>query len=108
MATMVTEAGSGFVLESRAWRCPKCENLTADQPQECARCRFRQDGRVRWWRYVVLRGAGVPAELDGRWYDLDSIPSIPGPYDGVVLDATNRWEQRDDGAVAVVYEWTRR
>jgi hypothetical protein len=27
--------------------------------------------------------------------------------EGVTLDATNEWEQRDDGEVAVVYRWVR-
>lgn len=63
----------------------------------------------RWWRYAVLRGDGIPAELDGRWYDLDGmgqdvLPSRPG---SVTMEPTDRWEQRDDGEVAVVYEWRR-
>ena len=66
----------------------------------------------RWWKFAVLRGDGIPAELDGRWYDLDSMTPassrlpVPGPT--ATLEATNRWEQREDGTVAVVYEWTRR
>ena len=67
----------------------------------------------RWWRYAVLRGEGIPAALDGRWYDLGEmrdaehvLPSTDGM--DATLDATNRWEQRSDGAVAVVYEWVRR
>jgi hypothetical protein len=67
----------------------------------------------RWWRYAVLRGEGIPAELDGRWYDLEADPDRPGlgfltRGTAATLDATNRWEQRDDGEVAVVYEWVRR
>jgi hypothetical protein len=66
----------------------------------------------RWWRYAVLRGTGIPADLDGRWYDLDQIPDAQSrlPYTGpsATLEPTNRWEQRADGKVAVVYEWTRR
>lgn len=64
----------------------------------------------QWWRYAVLRGEGLPAELDGRWYDVPSTQGdhivVPfGTSECVTLHATNRWEQRDDGAVAVVYEW---
>jgi hypothetical protein len=66
----------------------------------------------RWWRFAVLRGEGIPAEMDGRWYDLGQIsdPRSRLPHTGpsATLEATNRWEQRDDGEVAVVYEWTRR
>jgi hypothetical protein len=66
----------------------------------------------RWWRFVVLRGEGIPAQLDGRWYDLEQMPegSTFAPANGytATVDATNRWEQRDDGEVAVVYEWIRR
>ena len=100
----------GFVLDNRAvWRCAHCGHRTEDQPEECPRCRNRRDGRIRWWKYIVLRGEGIPAYLDGVWYDLDSLHEQPFPqYDGVTVDATNRWEQRDDGAVAVVYEWVRR
>lgn len=67
------------------------------------------DTKKRWWRFAVIRGEGIPAELDGRWFDLDAIlsPLLP-TGDFVTLEATNRWEQREDGAVAVVYEWTRR
>lgn len=63
----------------------------------------------RWWRFAVLRGDGIPAELDGRWYDLDELlgPTLqPGP--ATKLEPTDRWEQREDGEVAVVYEWTGR
>lgn len=64
----------------------------------------------RWWRFAVLRGTGITAEMNGRWYDLDRLaeegPLIADPY--VTLEATDRWEQREDGQVAVVYEWTRR
>jgi hypothetical protein len=63
----------------------------------------------RWWRYAVIRGDGVPAELDGVWYDLEATPTpLPGSGPGATLEPTNKWEQREDGAVAVVYEWTRR
>jgi hypothetical protein len=81
--------------------------------------RLRRDPRYPkgqpWWRYAVLRGAGIPADIDGRWYDLkDMHHETPGPLTipdhgyRATLSATNRWEQRDDGAVAVVYEWVRR
>ena len=58
----------------------------------------------RWWRYAVVRGPGIPASLNGRWYDLDEMPAALDEA-GAVVEATDRWEQRDDGAVAVVYEW---
>jgi hypothetical protein len=68
---------------------------------------------VRWWRYAVVRGPGIPAEMNGRWFDMDAMPKYVhsiGPFPGY-SDAqcvpTDRWEQRDDGQVAVVYEWTR-
>lgn len=68
----------------------------------------------RWWRYAVIRGEGIPAHLDGKWYDLEDMNSpLPGQRDDgavavVSFEATNQWEQRDDGAVAVVYRmWYR-
>lgn len=65
---------------------------------------------ARWWRYAVLRGDGILAWLDGCWYDLDETPEPFGEIEGysATVEATNRWEQREDGAVAVVYEWLRR
>lgn len=62
----------------------------------------------RWWRFGVLRGDGIPAYLNGRWLDIDEIEQR-GTFvaEGVTLDATNEWEQRDDGEVAVVYRWVR-
>lgn len=71
------------------------------------------DNAPRWWKYAVIRGEGVPASLDGRWYDLDAIEAgtsteLPPTGPSSTLEATNRWEQREDGEVAVVYEWTRR
>lgn len=60
----------------------------------------------RWWKYAVLRGPGIPARLDGMWYDLDQIPEYVGQLmtdSGINMEATNQWEQRDDGEVAVVY-----
>lgn len=69
---------------------------------------------LRWWRFVVIRGKGVPKELDGKWFDLDRTPEhLPGVDAPITMPAgkfvaTNMWEQRDDGEVAVVYmpEWT--
>lgn len=60
----------------------------------------------RWWRYAVLRSSELPIrpELNGLWIDLDESP--PPPYDllqGTAFVATDRWENRDDGEVAVVY-----
>jgi hypothetical protein len=58
----------------------------------------------RWWKCAVLRGEGIPADLDGRWYDVDAMNErLPGRWGGLTVEATNQWEQRDDGAVAVVY-----
>lgn len=59
----------------------------------------------RWWKYAVLRGPGLPADLDGKWYDLVQIEKLNSwlKWPGVTFRATNQWEQRDDGAVAVVY-----
>lgn len=66
---------------------------------------------ARWWRYAVLRGEGIPAYLDGMWLDLDESPErfadLSATY-GRSFDATNCWEQRSDGQVAVVYRWARR
>ena len=63
----------------------------------------------RWWKYAVLRGEGIPARLDGTWYDLDDLQSSGLLYrrgGEAVIEPTNQWEQRDDGAVAVVYRMT--
>jgi hypothetical protein len=60
----------------------------------------------RWWRYAVLRGKGLPQSIDGWWYDLDSMTDFDGwPVEmkGINFEATNEWERRDDGEVAVVY-----
>lgn len=62
----------------------------------------------RWWRFAVIRGADLPGDLDGRWYDLDDLPFGPTlplgiARDEVTFEHTHEWEQRDDGAVAVVY-----
>ena len=62
--------------------------------------------QTRWWKYAVIRGEGIPARLDGMWYDLDDMdPRLAGQWGGATFEATNQWEQRDDGAVAVVYRW---
>ena len=66
---------------------------------------------VRWWRFAVLRGEGIPAELNGVWFDVNEMRNglgLPPTPRSVTLDATNEWEQRDDGEVAVVYRWVRR
>ena len=62
--------------------------------------------------YVVIRVARtyphrVPADLDGKWYDLADIPFALMPLlDGasVVAWETGRFETRDDGAVAEIFE----
>lgn len=73
-------------------------------------------------RYVVVRPAAdlpagfLPSDLDGRWYDMDMVPkSVDHDYDGDTWDwlglaggavavATDRFESREDGALAQVYE----
>lgn len=83
--------------------------LIIDPEKGIARRRIGQRPVERWWRYAVLRGDGIPAELDGVWFDLDDIPEITASARwGATTSPTNRWEQREDGAVAVVYEWLRR
>lgn len=61
----------------------------------------------RWWKYAVLRGPGVPAHLDGMWYDMRDmlVDNGPLPFDGphATFEPTDQWEQRSDGEVAVVY-----
>lgn len=67
--------------------------------------------------YVVIRPAPdlpdgfLPDEMNGRWFDRDHIPE--GPDDGhatvarlggAVAVATGRFETREDGAVAEVFE----
>jgi hypothetical protein len=60
--------------------------------------------------YVVIRVARtyphrVPADLDGKWYDLADIPTVlASVLDGVQAWETGRFETRDDGAVAQVFE----
>ena len=42
------------------------------------------------------------------WLDVDEIDRRGrNVAEGVTLDATNEWEQRGDGEVAVVYRWQR-
>lgn len=62
--------------------------------------------------FIVVRPAPdlppgfLPAVLDGRWYDRRSVPQMFGEHsanDGVAV-ATGRFEVRDDGAVAEIYE----
>jgi hypothetical protein len=62
----------------------------------------------RWWRYAVLRGEGIPAHYDGVWVDMDAFrQDVMAIYESATFQPTNRWEQREDGEVAVVYEWIR-
>ncbi len=70
------------------------------------------------YRYVVIRAAAdlpdgfLPPDIEGRWYDLDELPpaSPQGDNDAAmvlgegVAVATDRFERRDDGATARVYE----
>lgn len=66
------------------------------------------------YRYAVLRAAPdlpddfMPLNLDGRWYDLDGLGAPPESVDyggGAVAVATDRFERREDGATARVYEF---
>jgi hypothetical protein len=67
------------------------------------------------FRYAVLRpGPGLPAgflppRLDGLWMDLDQVQDmavpVPGTTSLAVAVATGRFERRDDGATARVYEF---
>jgi hypothetical protein len=64
----------------------------------------------RWWKYAVIRGEGIPAHLDGTWYDLDDLQNhgmLVRRGREAFMEPTNQWEQRDDGEVAVVYRWRR-
>lgn len=63
--------------------------------------------------HIVLRhGPDVPDEyraehLEGRWYDLGTVRvGLQGitPNSLAVAEPTGRFEMRDDGAVAEVYE----
>lgn len=62
--------------------------------------------------YIVVRPASglppgfLPPRLDGTWFDRSTLPEQYGPYqwgDAVAI-ATGRFETRDDGAVAEVFE----
>jgi hypothetical protein len=64
--------------------------------------------------YIVVRPAPdlpagfLPEALNGIWFDLSQLPSDPG-LTGVRMGAavavpSGRFEQREDGAVAEVYE----
>jgi hypothetical protein len=81
---------------------------------------------VREADYVVIRlGDDIPAEwnigdLDGKWFDRTAIPVGPsrearkaanarwreqgGSISGVTASPTGRFEVREDGAVAEVFE----
>lgn len=62
--------------------------------------------------FVVIRPAPglppgfFPPELDGKWFDRESFPTRVGPpvEHAVTPVPTGRFEYRDDGAVAEVYE----
>lgn len=62
--------------------------------------------------YIVVRPARdlppgfLPPHMDGRWFDRTMLPesgALHGPGDAVAV-ATGRFEVRDDGAVAEVFE----
>jgi hypothetical protein len=62
-------------------------------------------------KYAVIRAAVnlpdgfLPPNLEGRWYDLADILEAREPQiEGAVAVATSRFERRDDGATARVYE----
>lgn len=68
--------------------------------------------------YIVIRPAAdlppgfLPEREDGRWYDRGAMPQADAEsnmdalirYGGGVAVATGRFEVREDGAVAEVYE----
>ena len=62
--------------------------------------------------YIVVRAAPdlppgfLPRGLDGKWFDRATLPEQYGPYQwgDAVAAATGRFETRDDGAVAEVFE----
>lgn len=63
------------------------------------------------FRYVVIRahpdlpGDFLPPEWEGKWLDADQItPGYEVQVFGAVAVATDRFERRDDGATARVYE----
>jgi hypothetical protein len=61
-----------------------------------------------WWHFIVLRGEGLPAKMNGRWEDVADLAKHGSfllrdyGYEGMTFHVTNQWEQRDDGQVAVV------
>lgn len=64
-------------------------------------------------RYIVVRAhpdlpAGfLPPEQEGRWYGEELLPVIDGEFSwggGAVAVRTDRFERRDDGMTARVYE----
>jgi hypothetical protein len=68
--------------------------------------------------YVVIRAAAdlpagfMPADLNGKWFDRSTLPSwvrVDGATrnvdGGAVAVPTERFEVRDDGAVAEVFEF---
>lgn len=64
---------------------------------------------TKWWDYAVLRGNGIPEELDGLWIDVREVKShrlvSTDPMISAEFVASNQWEQNGDGKVAVVYWW---
>ena len=53
-------------------------------------------------RFVVVRGTGSPE--DGMWYERERIPTWSVVPATLTLHATGRYERRDDGLLAEVYE----
>ena len=64
-----------------------------------------------WWHFIVLRGQGLPAEMDGMWFDVEDLTKYGSislrnyGHQGMTFNVTNQWEQRDDGQVAVVFQY---
>ena len=60
--------------------------------------------------YIVVRPATdlppgfLPPEMDGRWFDVEQLPPAWGDLGMAVAVPSGRFEVRDDGAVAEVYE----
>jgi len=65
--------------------------------------------------YIVVRPAPdlpegfLPKELNGKWFDVDDVPRIPplgtnNKVSEAVAVPTGKFEVREDGAVAEIYE----
>lgn len=60
--------------------------------------------------YVVIRAAAdlppgfLPESLDGKWFDRSDLPMSDGSMPAGVAVPSGRFETREDGAVAEVWE----